>query len=83
MKGSALVFEEEGWLDEERALVAEAPGLEESLVAPWRAKSQQQPSGAALVVGGIHPPFGLGDGKLALLEGTQGAKGAGRVRRRT
>lgn len=83
MKGSALVFEEEGWLDEERALVAEALGSEESLVAPWRAKSQQQPSEAALAVGGIHPPFGLGDGKLVLLEGTQGAKGAGRVRRRT
>lgn len=38
---------------------------------------------AAAVVGGTRPPFGLGDGKGAQLEGRREAKESGMVRRRT
>lgn len=82
MRGSALVFVEEGWSDGARALVG-ALGSEEFLVSPRWAKSQWQQPEAAAAVGGTHPPFGPGDGKLALTGGTQGAKEPGRARRRT
>lgn len=58
VRGTALVFVEEGCLDGARAQVGAVLGSEEFLVSPWQVNIQVQLLEAAVVVGGNRPPFG-------------------------